>query len=76
MRQAIITKYLGPTNCRGARVKATSQAGSITVPWDYALNPSDNHRVAALAFAAKYGWEGKWIGVADLGAGYVWVLAP
>ena len=26
MRQAIVTKYLGPTNTRGSRVKATAAA--------------------------------------------------
>jgi ribosome-binding protein aMBF1 (putative translation factor) len=32
MRQAIKTKYLGPSNVRGARVKASSDAGSVTLP--------------------------------------------
>lgn len=31
MAQAIITKFLGPTNTKGARIKATSAYGSITV---------------------------------------------
>ena len=29
--QAIEMQYLGPTNFRGARIKATAQAGSITI---------------------------------------------
>ncbi len=37
IRQAIVTKYLGPTDHRGARVKATSYAATITVSWDDAL---------------------------------------
>lgn len=31
MKQAIVTKFLGPTNYRGSRVKATCQAGSVTI---------------------------------------------
>lgn len=54
--QAIVTKYSGPTNHRGARIKATAQAGSITAPWDYALDTSANHRAAALALANKFNW--------------------
>ena len=33
-RQAIVTKYLGPTKSRGSRVKATASAGSITLAWN------------------------------------------
>jgi len=54
--QAIITKYLGPTNIRAARIKATAhtgQGGSITVLWDHALDASANHRVAAIVLADK-----------------------
>ena len=52
-RHAIVTKYLGPTNTRGARVKATCDAGSVTVAWDYALNEEDNHNAAARALILK-----------------------
>jgi hypothetical protein len=58
MRQAIVTKYLGPTNHRGARVKATAQAGSVTVEWDHALSVDENHDRAADAFVAKFAWVG------------------
>ena len=54
--QAIVTKYLGPTDHRGSRVKATAQVGSLTLSWDYALNSDGNHRAAALALANKYNW--------------------
>jgi hypothetical protein len=57
MFQAITTKYLCPTNHRGARVKATAQAGSVTVSWDYALNADGNHTAAAQALAEKMGWN-------------------
>ena len=59
MRQAIITKYLGPTNFRGSRVKATAQAGSITLSWDDALGVDENHLRAALALCKKFGWDNR-----------------
>jgi len=54
--QAIVTKYLGPTNTRGALIKATAQAGAVYLSWDYALDTSANHRAAALALADKFKW--------------------
>ncbi len=60
MRQAIVTKYLGPTNHRGARVKATAYASSVTLPWDDALDVDHNHHAAAHALARKLGWKGQW----------------
>ncbi len=67
MRQAIVTKYLGPTNHRGARVKATCQARSITVAWDSAKDAEDNHYAAALELALKLEWVTEW----DLDKGIV-----
>lgn len=58
-RQAITTRYLGPTDHRGARVVARCEAGRITVPWDHALDIFANHRAAALALARKLGWDGE-----------------
>jgi len=55
--QAIVTKYLGPTNTRGALIKATAQAGAVYLSWDYALDTSANHRAAALALADKFKWS-------------------
>lgn len=54
--QAIVTKYLGPTNYRGARVKATCEAGTMTIPWDDALDVEGNHDKAATCLAWKFGW--------------------
>jgi len=55
-RQAIVTKYLGPTNHRGSRIKAKCQSGSITVSWDSNLHINENHTAAATALAQKMGW--------------------
>lgn len=57
MRQAIVTKYLGPTNHRGSRVKAIADAGEITIPWDDALDVAENHKKAATVLAWKFGWH-------------------
>jgi len=54
--QAIVTKYLGPTNYRGSRVTARCQAKRITVSWDDALGSDENHDVAARMLAESLGW--------------------
>lgn len=51
--QAIVTKYLCPTNFKGSRYKATSQAGSITVSADDALSLDDNHAAVCAALCKK-----------------------
>jgi len=56
MRQAIVTKYLCPTNHKCARIKAYADAGAVTISWDHALNVEDNHYAAAKSLADKYGW--------------------
>ena len=61
MRQAIITKCLGPTNTRGTRIKATAAAGSVTVNWDYSLGMDANHARAAKVLVDKFEWGGRWI---------------
>lgn len=56
-RQAITTKYIGPSNTRGSRVRASCEAGSITIEWNNALNSDQNHRVAAMYLQEKFGWH-------------------
>jgi hypothetical protein len=52
----IRTKYIGPTNFRGSRVKASTVTGkTVTIPWDYALNIDGNHRAAASACIDAHG---------------------
>jgi len=74
--QAIVTKYIGPTNTRGSRVKATAAAGSLTLAWDDSLNSERNHTRAAQALAEKFGWGGKWYaGVPPTDVGFCFVNA-
>lgn len=57
MTQAIITKYIGPTNTKGARVKATNGDGIKTyVVWNHAKTTADNHKEAIATLRAKLGW--------------------
>lgn len=76
MRQSIATKYIGPTNHKGSRVKATSSSGlSITIHWNYALDTDDNHKRAAVALCGKLGWSGRLaVGGAPKGCGNVYVF--
>lgn len=61
-RQAIVVKFMPCTDTKSARMKATSQAGSVTVGYDYAVSASANYSQACDALLAKLGWGGKWIG--------------
>jgi hypothetical protein len=56
MRQAIITKWLGPTDHKDARIRATCQAGSVTRDWDSNHDITANHRAAARKLLGKLGW--------------------
>ena len=74
--QAIMTKYLGPTDYRGSRIKAWTESGhSLTVDYPHeARGGAGVHSVAAIALARKLAWRGDLIaGATD--KGYVFVFA-
>lgn len=72
-RQAIVTKYLGPTDSRGARIQAKSESGkSVSIPYPYELSTSAGHALAAKTLADKLGWGGNWVG-GGIKGGYVFV---
>ncbi len=72
--KAITTKYLGPTNTRGSRIKASDGDGnSITVSYPYELSGEDVHRKAAQALADKMHWAGELAGSA-VKNGYAFVF--
>lgn len=55
----IVTRYLGCTDTRPARIVATHKRDSdttwrVTVPWDHALNSDANHAAAAEALVGKW----------------------
>lgn len=74
MRQAIITRYVGPGNVRGSRIIAKAFAGKVTIGYDHGLSITDNHAAAAKALAGKFGWHGAWVAGSDpSGNGNVYV---
>jgi hypothetical protein len=54
--QAITTKYLGPTNSRGSRIKATACGTSVTISYDHSLSAEEAHKAAAIALCTNFGW--------------------
>ncbi len=73
MYQAIQTKFLGPTNRLPGRVKATADAGSVTVSWNHALGVTDNHKAAAVALARRFGWPEDMDGGSLPGSGFAFI---
>ena len=74
--KAIETKFLGPTNNRGSRVKAFDCHGNHrTLSWDSSLDSMQNHVNAAKALAAHVCPDLVYVGVAELKDTYVHVLA-
>jgi hypothetical protein len=73
---AITTKYFGPTNFKGSRIKASANGNSVTIGFDYALGSEERHAKAARALCDKMGWKNKLI-AGGLDAGnYVFVMVP
>ena len=60
--QAIITKYLCPTNNKGSRIKASCEAGSIMVPYHYEFDITMAHNYAANCLVNKLGWNSNYHG--------------
>jgi hypothetical protein len=72
--KAIQTKYIGPTNFRGSRIKASDgDKNSITISYPHELSGEDVHRKAAEALRDKMGWTGNLVG-GGLKNGYVFVF--
>ena len=75
--QTIQTKYLGATQTKGERIKATTSGGiSKTIALDYGLSTAGAHRKAVQALLAvddlKY-WTGTLVGH-NLNDGMIWVF--
>jgi len=72
--KAILTKYIGPTDFRGARIKAWDMDGnSVTVSYPYEMNQEERHRFAANALRLKMKWHADIVGGAIKG-GYAFVF--
>lgn len=79
-RPACETRFLGPTDHKGARVKAThlNTKASIVIPWDHAKGPDENHEAAAVAlFLRERSYpepSSKLYRCSIDGGGWVWML--
>ena len=72
--KAIETRYLGPTNTRGSRIKASDEDGnSVTMSYDDANSSEENHAAVCKALCEKMGWPGVMLG-GHTKAGMVWVF--
>lgn len=54
--QAITVKFLPATNNRPARLKATANAGSVTLSY-HNIDADDKYLAAATALCEQYGWD-------------------
>lgn len=55
--KAIETKFFGPSNIKGARIKAYDMDNNnIMIPYPYELSGENVHRKAAEALIQKMGW--------------------
>jgi hypothetical protein len=52
--QAIVTKYLSPTNTRGSRIKAECNRGSITIRFPQECSFENANVIAAQALCDKF----------------------
>ena len=65
--QAIMTKYRGPTDRRGSRIKAFCSAGSVTISIDNSKSSQENHEIAMRMLLEKLFWtplgghHGRWV---------------
>jgi len=58
--KAILTKYFGPGNSKGTRIKAWELDGHcVFYSYNYALSSEANHRSAAEKLRDKMGWSGE-----------------
>jgi hypothetical protein len=71
--KAIETKYYGPGNVRGARIKATDGDNTVWIGYPHELDTDSAHRLAAETLCAKLGWDYSMIQGATK-RGYVFVL--
>jgi hypothetical protein len=75
--RAIFTKYLGPTDFKGSRIKAYDQERhSVTIGYDHAGTDTDRHDEAALALLEKMGWPTGNLARGGTKEGFVYVFLP
>ena len=53
-RQAIVTRYLCPTNTKPSRIRASCDRGSITIPMPMECSGADAHAVAVRSLLERF----------------------
>lgn len=73
--QAIVTKFIPPTDKSGPRYQARCQAGRLTIDQRDADGPMGNHKIAAMALVHRLGWAdyGRWVAGGLVDGSTVWV---
>ena len=56
-RQAIVTRYLGPTDTRPSRIRASCDRGSLTISMPLEYSGADAHAVAVRELLANFALE-------------------
>ena len=64
--KAIQIKYLSATDTKGSRLKAWTDAGSITEPLDYSLNLDEQSMRLAERYIKKQDWSSNVTGFGSL----------
>lgn len=77
MNQAIVTKFIAPSERRGMRVKATCAGGKTKMfNWESDWDADKNHHTAAIILQAELEWQGELKGGVMANGDYCWVLVP
>jgi len=73
----IKTKYLSPTNTKGARIKASANHMAVIIPYDYSLNNEAVHfeAVKELVKAFNLTWDITNMGFGSDDTGYYFTFA-
>ena len=76
MSCAIVTRYLGPTNYRGARIVADAgMKRRVTIGYPHEYSGAETHFQAARALCAKFGWHGELVAGGLEDGNYVFVFS-
>jgi hypothetical protein len=72
--QAIVTKYIGPSNTKGARIQARMGDVRVSVPYPHELSGAAGHFEAVKALCEKLGYKDREFVSAFSNDGYVFIM--
>ena len=73
--KAVAVKYLGPTNSRGARVKAAAGGTNVTLPFRHDKDMGQNIAAAVDELLRRHAWDNPYVLGALADGTYVAVLS-